>query len=128
MYIEQRIWVKGKILSTNCLHIEKFRLVGIICKYTKIDFLNCLFKLSSITLSWVIIAIPSVLRSGIVILLKLFSQRSNQFTPGINNQKQITIRTTKLRCISAPRSWSHKKKSVVLTFQHIHCLHLCMLR
>ena len=33
----------------------------------------------------------------------------------------------KLKCISAPRSWSHVNNTVVLTiltFQHIQCLHL----
>ena len=33
----------------------------------------------------------------------------------------------KLSCISAPRSWSHIKNTVVLTiltFRHIQCLHL----
>ena len=33
----------------------------------------------------------------------------------------------KLRCISAPKSWSHIKNTVVLTiltFRHIQCLHL----
>ena len=33
----------------------------------------------------------------------------------------------KLRCIGAPKSWSHVKNTVVLTiltFRHIQCLHL----
>ena len=43
------------------------------------------------------------------------------------NQKQINIRIIKLRCISAPKSWSHINDTVVLTnltLQHIQCLHL----
>ena len=43
------------------------------------------------------------------------------------NQKLINIRIIKLKCISAPRSWSHINNTVVLTiltFQHIQCLHL----
>ena len=50
-----------------------------------------------------------------------------QFTPDIINQKQINIRIIKLKCISAPRSWSRVNNTVVLTiltFQHIQCLHL----
>ena len=49
------------------------------------------------------------------------------FTPDIINQKQINIRIIKLKCISAPRSWSRVNNTVVLTiltFQHIPCLHL----
>ena len=38
MYIEQREWVKAKIPLNNCQYIEKFRLVGIIYKYTKFVF------------------------------------------------------------------------------------------
>ena len=47
--------------------------------------------------------------------------------PDIINQKQINIRIIKLKCISAPRSWSHVNNTVVLTiliFLHIQCLHL----
>ena len=47
--------------------------------------------------------------------------------PDIINQKQINIRIIKLKGISAPRSWSHVNNTVVLiilTFQHIQCLHL----
>ena len=47
--------------------------------------------------------------------------------PDIINQKQINIRIIKLKCISAPRSWSRVNNTVVLTiltFQHIQCLHL----
>ena len=50
--------------------------------------------------------------------------------PDIINQKQINIRMMKLRCISAPRSWSHVNNTVnltILTFQHIQCLHLMYL-
>ena len=36
--IEQRGWVKAKILFTKCYYIEKFRLVGIIYKDTKFGF------------------------------------------------------------------------------------------
>ena len=44
-----------------------------------------------------------------------------------HKQKQINIRIIKLRCISAPKNWSHIKNTVVLTiltFWHIQCLHL----
>ena len=36
--IKQRGWVKAKIRLTNCEYIEKFRLAGIIYKYTKFGF------------------------------------------------------------------------------------------
>ena len=38
MYIEERGWVKTKILLTNCQYIEKIRLAEIIYKYTKLGF------------------------------------------------------------------------------------------
>ena len=41
--------------------------------------------------------------------------------------KQINVRIIKLRCISAPRSWSHINNAVVLTimtFRYIQSLHL----
>ena len=38
IYIEEREWVKAKIILSNCLYIEKFRLLGIICKCTKFGF------------------------------------------------------------------------------------------
>ena len=38
MYIEEKGRVKAKILLINCQYIEKFRLVGIIYKYTKSGF------------------------------------------------------------------------------------------
>ena len=38
MYIEERKWVKAKVLLTNFQYIEKFRLVGMIYKYTKHGF------------------------------------------------------------------------------------------
>ena len=47
-----------------------------------------------------------------------------QFTPGV---KQTNIRIIKLRCISAPRSWSNIKNtlvSTILTSRHIQCLHM----
>ena len=41
----------------------------------------------------------------------------------------MNIRIIKLRSISAPKSWSHIKNKntvilTILTFRHIHCLHL----
>ena len=38
VYIEEKEWVKIKILLTNCQYTEKFWLVGIIYKYTKFGF------------------------------------------------------------------------------------------
>ena len=38
MYIEEGEWIKAKIYLTNYQYIEKFRLVGIIYKYTKFGF------------------------------------------------------------------------------------------
>ena len=38
MYIEEREWVKAKVLLTNFQYIEKFRLVGMIYKYRKHGF------------------------------------------------------------------------------------------
>ena len=38
MYIEEREWVKAKVLLTNFQYIEKFRLVEIIYKYIKLGF------------------------------------------------------------------------------------------
>ena len=136
MYIltEQREWVKAKILLTNFQYIEKFRLVGIIYKYTKsgfeLAFPNCYLS----AYFWVITAIiffPSVKlqhsdTSGVEILAEE-QPCITQFMPGIINQKQINIRIIKLRCISAPRSWPHVNNPVVLTIltlQHIQCLHL----
>ena len=123
-------WVKTKILLTNRYYIEKFRLVGIICKYTK--FLIWLFKLSSITLPWVITA--AIFSSRVK--LRYYSD-----TPGVvlaeepthilhslqkaSSIKNINIRIIKFRCISAPGRWSHIKKTVdstILTFQHIWLL------
>ena len=37
------------------------------------------------------------------------------------------MRIIKFRCINPPKNWSHIKNTVVLailTFRHIHCLHL----
>ena len=54
-----------------------------------------------------------MLNFSVVILLELSPQRSSHI---LHN----------LRCISAPKSWSHIKNTVVLTiltFRHIQCLH-----
>ena len=64
-----------------------------------------------------------MLSSGIVILLELFSQRSNHILHDLHKGSSIKNR---FRC-SAPRSWSNIKNTVVLTiltFQYIQCLHL----
>ena len=66
--------------------------------------------------------------SGTVILLELFSQRSNHILFSLHqaSRKQINIRIIKLRCISAPKSWSHKEHSCFghSDFLHIQCLRL----
>ena len=123
--IEQKGWVKAKILLTNCQYIEKVH---------KVWFLICLFKLSSISLIWVITAIifsSSVkkLRNSDISGVVLAEEQPyiTQLTPDIINQKQINIRIMKLKCISATRSWSRVNNTVVLTIltlQHIQCLHL----
>ena len=56
-----------------------------------------------------------------MILLELFSQRSRHI---LHNLHQTSSIKNRLRCISTPKSWSHIKNSVVLTFRHIQCLHL----
>ena len=64
-----------------------------------------------------------MLSSGIVILLELFSQRSNHILHSLHKGSSIKNRFR----YSAPRSWSNIKNTVVLTiltFQHIQCLHL----
>ena len=64
-----------------------------------------------------------MLSSGIVILLELFSQRSNHILHSLHKGSSIKNRFR----YSAPRSWSNIKNAVVLTiltFQHIQCLHL----
>ena len=66
---------------------------------------------------------PPVLSSGIVILLELFSQRSNHILHSLHKGSSIKNRFR----YSAPRSWPNIKNTVVLTiltFQHIQCLHL----
>ena len=68
-----------------------------------------------------------VLSSCIVILLELLSQRSNRILHCYSRHHQLKTANTriiKLRYISAPRSRSHIKNTLVLTFQHIQCLHL----
>ena len=90
--------------------------------------------MSSISLFWVITAtifFSSVkkLRHGDTSGVALTEEQPYiaYFTPDIINQKQINIRIIKLKCISAPRSWSRVNNTVVLTiltFQHIQCLHL----
>ena len=64
-----------------------------------------------------------MLSSGIVILLELFSQRSNHILHSLHKGSSVKNR---FRYI-APRSWSNIKNTVVLTIltsQHIQCLHL----
>ena len=64
-----------------------------------------------------------MLSLGIVILLELFSQRSNHILHSLHKGSSIKNRFR----YSAPRSWSNIKNTVVLTiltFQHIQCLHL----
>ena len=64
-----------------------------------------------------------MLSSGVVILLELFSQRSNHILHCLHKRSSIKNRFR----YSAPRSWSNIKNTVVLTnltFQHIQCLHL----
>ena len=56
-----------------------------------------------------------------MILTQLFSQRSNHILHSLHQASSIKNR---LRCISAPRSWSHKKNTVVLTFRQIQGLYL----
>ena len=89
----------------------------------KVWFLICLFKLLSITLS-------------LVMTSKIFSSSVKvrySDTPGVVLAEeqpcitQINIWIIRLRCISAPKSWSHVKNTLVLTiltFRHIHRLHL----
>ena len=58
-----------------------------------------------------------------MILLELFSQRSNHILHSLHKGSSIKTRFR----YSAPRSWSNIKNTVVLTiltFQHIQCLHL----
>ena len=58
-----------------------------------------------------------------MILLELFSQRSNHILHSLHKGSSIKNRFR----YSAPRSWSNIKNTVVLTiltFQHIQCLHL----
>ena len=57
----------------------------------------------------------------------MFSQRSNHILHRLHQVPSIKNRLIKLRCINAPRSYSHIKNKVILTiltFQHIQCLHL----
>ena len=64
-----------------------------------------------------------MLSLGIVILLGLFSQRSNHISHILHEASSIKNRFR----YSAPRSWSNIKNTVVLTiltFQHIQYLHL----
>ena len=64
-----------------------------------------------------------MLSLGIVLLLELFLQRSNHILHSLHKGSSIKNRFR----YSAPRSWSNKKNTVVLTiltFQHIQCLHL----
>ena len=58
-----------------------------------------------------------------MILLELFSQRSNHRLHSLHKESSIKNWFR----YSAPRSWSNMKNTVVLTiltFQHIQCLHL----
>ena len=60
---------------------------------------------------------------GIVMLLELFSQRSNHLLHSLHKGSSIKNRFR----YSAPISWLNIKNIVVLTvltFQHIQCLHL----
>ena len=71
-----------------------------------------------------------MLSSGIVILPELFLQKSNHILYSLyqaSSIKNINIRIIKLRCISAPRSWSNITNTVVLTIltlRHIQYLRL----
>ena len=89
-----------------------------------------LFKLSSVTLYWVITAIifsssVKLHYSGASVVLAEDQPYITQFTPGIISLKQINIRVIKLRCISAARSWSNNTVVLtILTLRYMQCLHL----
>ena len=96
----------------------------------KVRFLIRLFKLPSITLSWLITAImfPSIVKLQYS-NTPLAKEQSyiTQFAEGIINLNHNNIRVMILRCIGAARSLSHVNNTLVLTiltFRHIQCLHL----